>query len=281
MEGSMENLVTKADLIYTRLIEYAMTYGFKILAALGILVVGFWIANRVQRFSDNALNKKDFDTTIRVYLSRILGITFKVIVVITAAGVLGVETTSFVAILGAAGLAIGLALQGSLANFAGGVLILVLRPFQVGDFIVAQGAEGIVTAIDVFYTTLITADNRRVILPNGPLIGNNIINSTAEPIRRVDISVGISYKDSIDKAEQILLGIAAQHPKVIKTPPPYVGVIRFGESSVDLTYRVWCNTADYWDVYFDMHKLTKSGFDAAKITIPFPQREMHLIKDFT
>lgn len=279
MDTSMENIVTKSELVYTRLIEYAMTYGLKVIAALIILVVGFWLANRVQHFCDNALSRKDFDATIRVYLARILGITLKVIVVITAAGVMGVETTSFVAILGAAGLAIGLALQGSLANFAGGVLILVLRPFQVGDTISAQGADGLVTAIDVFYTTLLTPDNKRVILPNGPLIGNNIVNVTAEPTRRVDISVGISYSDSIDKAEQVLLGIAAHHPKVHKTPAPYVGVTRFGDSSVDLTFRVWCNTIDYWDVYFELYKQTKSGFDAAKITIPFPQREFRMVKD--
>lgn len=279
MEDSVGTIVTKTEIVYEQLIEYAMTYGLRVIGALTILFVGFWIANRVADVANNALDKKDFDATIRVYLARILGIVFKVLVVITAAGVMGVETTSFVAVLGAAGLAVGLALQGSLANFAGGVLILVLRPFKVGDSIIAQGSDGMVTAIDVFYTTLITPDNKRVIVPNGPLIGNVIVNTTAEPTRRVDVSVGISYSDSIDKVEQILLKIAANHPQVLKQPPPFVGVKQFGESSVDITFRVWCENMSYLDVYFDLHKKVKSEFDAAKISIPFPQREVRMLKD--
>jgi small conductance mechanosensitive channel len=279
MEDSVETIVTKTEMIYEQLIEYAMAYGLRIIAAIVILYVGFWIANRTAQLASSALDKKDFDATIRVYLARILGIVFKVLVVITAAGVMGVETTSFVAVLGAAGLAVGLALQGSLANFAGGVLILVLRPFKVGDFINSQGADGIVTAIDVFYTTMVTLDNKRVFLPNGPLIGNVIVNFSGEPTRRVDLAVGISYGESIDRVEKVLLNIASQHKLVHKTPEPFVGVSKFGESSVDLVFRVWCDNAVYWDVYHDVLKKVKSEFDAAKITIPFPQRETRIIKD--
>lgn len=277
MEDSVKDFMTKTEMISAKLIEYAMTYGIKILVAIVILFGGFWIANRLAGVAESSLSKKDFDATIRVYLSRILNVAFKVIVVITAAGVLGIETTSFVAVLGAAGLAVGLALQGSLANFAGGVLILVLRPFQVGDYIIAQGEEGVVSAIDVFNTTLLKIDNRTVIIPNGPLIGNVIINSTAQKNRRVDVSVGISYDSNIDKAEAALIKMAMAHPKVLKDPVPFMGIVRFGDSSVDLTFRVWCNTVDYWDVYFDMYKNTKSVFDKEGISIPFPRRDMHII----
>lgn len=274
MDESVKEIMSKSDQVYALLIGYATTYGLKLLGAAVILLVGFWLTNRVTQVADTAFGRKDFDTTIRVYLSRILSVAFKVFVVITAAGVLGVETTSFVAVLGAAGLAVGLALQGSLANFAGGVLILVLRPFRVGDLIIAQGEEGVVSAIDVFYTTIIRADNRRVIIPNGPLIGNVITNSSAEPFRRVEVAVGISYSDSIDKAESVLLKLAADHPKVVKDPAPQVGMMRFGDSSVDLVFRAWCKHEDYVEVYFDLHRKTKSAFDSAGITIPFPQREV-------
>ena len=275
---TINSLMTKSEQFYLLLIEYAMTYGFKILAAIIILIVGFWLANRITRILNNkGLDQKELDTTIIVYLTRILNVALKILVVIVAAGVLGVETTSFVAILGAAGLAVGLALQGSLANFAGGVLILVLRPFRVGDFIVAQDHEGVVTTIDIFYTTLTRTDNRRVILPNGPLIGGVITNSTAELTRRVDVSIGISYGDDVDKAEKILLDLAKQHPLVLPEPPPEVGVLNFGDSSVNLTFRSWCKTNDYWPTYFDLHKQTKKAFEAGGITIPFPQREIRIL----
>lgn len=279
VENSVKDVVLKSEVLYAQMIDYAMTYGLRIISALCIVLVGFWVANRLAQIASTALDKKDFDATIRVYLSRILAIVFKVLVVITAAGVMGVETTSFVAVLGAAGLAVGLALQGSLANFAGGVLILVLRPFQVGDDIASQGSDGTVTAIDVFYTTITTPDNKRIILPNGPLIGNVIVNLSAEPTRRVDIAVGISYSDSIDKAEQILLSIASKDERVLKNPGPFVGVRQFGESSVDITFRLWCKNPDYWPVYFQTLKRIKSEFDAAKISIPFPQREIRILKD--
>ncbi len=275
---TVTDIMTKSEQIYLKLIEYAMAYGFKIIAAIIIVVVGFWLANRITRVLNNkGLDQKELDTTIIVYLTRIFNVALKILVVIVAAGVLGVETTSFVAILGAAGLAVGLALQGSLANFAGGVLILVLRPFRVGDLIVAQDQEGIVTTIDIFYTTLTRTDNRRVILPNGPLIGNVITNSTAELTRRVDVLVGIAYSDDVDKAEKILLDLAKQNPMVLAHPEPMVGILNFGDSSVNLTFRTWCKTDDYWPAYFDLHKQTKKALDAGGITIPFPQREIRIL----
>ncbi len=277
MEESVSQIVTKSELLYAQIVEDVVKYGFKVLAAIVILFVGFWVSNRLATLANAALSKQNFDPTIRVYLSRILRILFKVIVVITAAGVVGVETTSFVAVLGAAGLAVGLALQGSLSNFAGGVMILILRPFQVGDMIISQGEEGVVTAIDVFYTTLVRADNRRVILPNGPLIGNVIVNNTAENKRRVEVQVGIAYSSDVAKAEAVLLSLAYQHPKVLKDPSPMVGITAFGASSVDLVFRAWALPEDYPSVYFDLYKQTKTALDGVGISIPFPQREVRML----
>lgn len=274
---SVNQLVTQTEILYAKIMEDVVKYGFKVCAAIVILFVGFWVSNRIARLADRALSNRDFDPTIRLYLSRILGILFKVLVVITAAGIVGVETTSFVAVLGAAGLAVGLALQGSLSNFAGGVMILILRPFRVGDSIISQGEEGTVTAIDVFYTTLVKGDNRRVILPNGPLISNVIINATAEESRRAEVRVGIAYDADVAKAEAVLLSIAHQHPKVFKHPLPMVGIVAFGESSVDLVFRVWCKPDDHSGVQFDLYKQTKTALEGVGISIPFPQREVRML----
>lgn len=277
VKKSVDDLVTKSELLYAKIAEDVIAYGFKIIAALTILIIGFWLANRVTRVASTTLSQQNFDATIRLYLSRILGVVFKIVVVITAAGVVGVETTSFVAVLGAAGLAVGLALQGSLSNFAGGVMILVLRPFQVSDFIISQGEEGRVTAIDIFYTTLVRADNRRVILPNGPLISNVIVNSTAENQRRVEIQVGVAYETDIAKAEAVLLSLAYQHPKVLKEPNPVVGIVAFADSSINLSFRAWCLPEDFVSVQFDLYKQTKTALEGVGINIPFPQREVRLL----
>jgi len=270
-------VLTKTELIYRQLIEYATLYGFKLLAAIAVLFVGFSVANRLSKWGEIALTRKDIDPTIGVYLARILNAAFKIVIVITAAGVLGVETTSFIALLGAAGLAVGLALQGSLSNFAGGVLILILRPFRVGDFIKAQGQDGVVSAIDIFHTTLTRTDNQRVVIPNGPLIGDVIVNVSLEKVRRVEVSVGVAYDSDIDKVEEVLLRIAKESPLVQQDPPPFVGISGFGDSSVNLVFRVWCLSAEFWDVHYDMHRKTKKALDAAGIVIPFPQREVRIL----
>lgn len=277
MEQSVDQFVTQSELLYAKIAEDVVKYGFKVLAAIAILIIGFWLSNRVAKVANGSFVAKEIDTTIRVYLSRILGIILKIIVVITAAGVVGVETTSFVAVLGAAGLAVGLALQGSLSNFAGGVMILILRPFEVGDSIISQGEDGVVTAIDVFYTTIVRPDNRRVILPNGPLIGNVIINSTAEGRRRAEVAVGISYDSDVAKAEAVLLSLAHQHPKVLKDPPAMVGITGFGASSVDLVFRFWCLPEDHPSVQFELYKRTKTALEGVGISIPFPQREVRML----
>lgn len=199
-----------------------------------------------------------------------------IFVVIAALGQLGIQTASFVAIVGAAGLAIGLALQGSLANFAAGVLILIFRPFKVGDFVEVAGVSGAVQNIQIFTTELHTPDNKKVIVPNGGVISGNITNYSANNTRRVDLVFGIGYSEDIDVAKTLLQTVLAAEPKVLQDPAPTIGVVELADSSVNLVCRPWVNTADYWDVYFNVTEAVKKALDAGGISIPFPQRDLHL-----
>jgi small conductance mechanosensitive channel len=199
-----------------------------------------------------------------------------IFVVIAALGQLGIQTASFVAIVGAAGLAIGLALQGSLANFAAGVLILIFRPFEVGDFVEVAGVSGAVQNIQIFTTELHTPDNKKVIVPSGGVISGNITNYSANNTRRVDLVFGIGYSEDIDVAKTLLQTVLAAEPKVLQDPEPTIGVVELADSSVNLVCRPWVNTADYWDVYFNVTEAVKKALDAGGISIPFPQRDLHL-----
>jgi small conductance mechanosensitive channel len=222
--------------------------------------------------------KRNLDPSLGSFLGGLLGWSLKIMLLISVASMVGIATTSFVAVIGAAGLAIGLALQGSLSNFAGGVLILAFKPFKTGDFITAQGESGTVSKIDVFATTLTTADNKRVILPNGPLAGGKMINATAEETRRVELSVGIGYEDNIQKAIDALVKMCEEHPKVLKEPKVFVGVTGYGDSSINLTIRAWALTTDLWPVHFELNHKIKETLDKAQISIPFPQRDVHMIE---
>ena len=256
-----------------------MYYGPKVLLAAAVLYIGLKLIDKVTSLLRRLFEKKNIDETLRPFLSNLIGWALKVLLLVSVASMVGVETTSFVAVIGAAGLAVGLALQGSLANFAGGVLILIFRPFSKGDYIVAQGDEGIVERIDVFATVINRLDNQRVILPNGPLAGGMIRNATGESTRRVDLSIGISYSDDIRKACQTLTQMCSNHPKVLKDPAPFVGVTDYGDSSINLTVRPWCKTQDYWDVFFDLNEQMKYTLDEAGFSIPFPQRDVHLYNE--
>ncbi|MFK8138012.1 MAG: mechanosensitive ion channel family protein [Bdellovibrionales bacterium] len=272
MDDLFEDSKHVAELIQEQLV----TYGPKVVLAIVVAIVGFFLINKCTAILLKGLEKKDFDKSLRIYLGKILSMVLKILLLVSVAGMLGVNTFSFVAVLGAAGLAVGLALQGSLSNFAGGILLLIFRPFKVGDYVLAQGEEGTVTAIDVLNTTLTKLDNRRVILPNGALVGGNITNVSAEPIRRVDVKIGVGYNDSIPKAMEVLTGVANDNPSVISDPAPFVGVLGFGDSSVDLAFRSWCKQEDYWKVYFELHAKTKEALDANGISIPYPQRDVHI-----
>ncbi|MBT4761210.1 MAG: mechanosensitive ion channel [Bdellovibrionaceae bacterium] len=253
-----------------------IVYTPKLLLALIVLFVGLWVIKVFSRGLEKVLEARRVDVSLRGFLVSFASIAFKLVLVIAVIDMVGIKTTSFVAILGAAGLAIGLALQGSLSNLAGGVMILSFRPFKTGDYIIAQGEEGTVQRIDVFTTWLNKLDNRRVILPNGPLASGAIINVTAEETRRVDIAVGVSYNSDIDQTRKVLLELAEKDARILKTPEPFVGLAEMGDSSVNFTFRVWCKCEDYWGVYFDTNEAVKKALDANKLEIPFPQRDIHL-----
>lgn len=256
--------------IQEKIMPFVLNYGVKILSAIIILFVGLWIIKKVTPFIEKVLTKQKVDRGLVGFIKSIVGVGLKVLLVITALGQLGVATTSFVAIIGAAGLAVGLALQGSLSNFAGGALILLFKPFVIGDVIEAQGFVGKVTDIQIFVTTLLTPENKTVIIPNGDLSNGNIVNLTKEGTLRVDLVVGISYDADIKKAKKIALDVLSKNEKVLADPAPQVTVSELADSSVNLAIRPWTNTADYWDVYFSTLEDIKYAFDKKDIGIPYP-----------
>ena len=257
-------------------VEMAIQYGPQLILAIVVLIVGLWIINRVVGLVAKGLEKSDTDATLSKFLTSLVSIILKALLFISVASMIGIETTSFVAILGAAGLAIGLALQGSLANFAGGVLVLLFRPYRVGDFIDAQGVAGTVSAIQIFNTVLKTPDNKTIIIPNGAISNGIITNVSAEPTRRVDFVFGIGYDDDIAKAKAALQQIFAADDRIHKDPEPFVVVSELADSSVNFTCRVWVDAGDYWGVYFDSIEQVKLVFDAQGISIPYPQTDVHL-----
>lgn len=256
-------------------VSMLMEYAPKIVLAVIVLIVGNWLIKRVTKVLSGAIAKRGNDETLSKFLSDLISVILKAVLIISVIGILGVETTSFVAILGAAGLAVGFALQGSLANFAGGVLLLLFKPFKVGDLIEADGNIGHVQAINIFVTTILTPDNKTVIMPNGPLAGGTITNLTEKGNLRVDLVIGIGYGEDIKKARATLMEVMKNDPKVLSDPAPSVNVLELGDSSVNLAVRPYATVADYWDVYFGVQEAGKEALDAAGIDIPFPQRVIH------
>lgn len=257
----------------------ALTYGPRILAAILTLVIGLWVVNAVVSLIRRALDKSKVDPSLRSFIKSLVGILLKVLVYITALGVLGVEMTSFIAILGAAGLAIGLALSGTLQNFAGGVLILFFKYFKVGDFVEAQGHMGTVSDIQIFVTVLTTPDNKTIIIPNGPLATGTLTNFSAQPTRRVDWTFGIAYGDDLDKAYEVLKRLLSQDERVLSEPAPFMALKELGDSSVDITVRAWVNAADFWPVFWAMNEQVYRNFDKEGLSIPFPQRDVHIYRE--
>jgi small conductance mechanosensitive channel len=262
--------------IFNTILEKVIFYGPKLVVAILTLVIGLWIINTLIKVVFKRLTKLNYDVTLTRFIRSIIGIALKVMLWITVISMLGIKMTSFIAVLGAAGLAVGLALQGSLANFAGGVLIMLFRPFKVGDFISAQGHMGSVHSIQIFNTILKTVDNKTVIIPNGNLANSDMVNFSTEENRRVDLSFGISYDDDFNKAKEIISSLIAKDERIFKDPAPFVRVSELADSSVNITVRVWAKGADYWGVYFDMMENVKSEFDKNNVTIPYPQSDIHL-----
>ncbi len=259
-----------------KIYQLLTVYGLKVLAALVIFIIGRWVAKGVRKLVVRLMTKGKVDPTLITFTSNMAYIALLAFIVVAALGQLGIQTTSFIAILGAAGLAVGLALQGSLSNFAAGFLLIIFRPFKVGDLIEAAGVFGVVEAIQIFTTQLKTADNKTVIVPNAKLTDDNIVNWTVKGTRRVDMVFGIGYEDDIDKARSLMADIIAQDDRILKTPEPQISVSELADSSVNFVVRPWAKVEDYWGVHFDLTEKIKKAFDANGISIPFPQRDVHV-----
>jgi len=263
---------TNSDWILEKLIEY----GTSLLFAIAVIAIGFWIVKRINKLVDFTFEKKDFDPSLETFLASAIAISLRILVIITALSQLGIEMTSFVALLGAAGLAIGMAFSGTLSNLAGGVMILFFKPYKVGDFIEAQGEKGTVKELRIFNTILITLDNKTVIIPNGPLANGNMINYSTQTKRRVDFTVGIAYGDDYDTAKNTLLEFVKEDPRILDEEDNFIGLDKLADSSVNLTLRVWCKTEDFRAVYFNMNERIYKEFGSKGLNIPFPQMDVHV-----
>jgi small conductance mechanosensitive channel len=258
--------------IYT----YLATYGFRIIAAVVILVVGRWVARLLSNLVKKGMVKANVDEILAGFTQHLCYIALLVFVVIAALEKLGVRMTSFVVVVGAAGLAIGFALQGSLSNFAAGVMLIIFKPFKAGDFVELAGKMGTVKEIQIFNTILNSPDNVRIIIPNGQVTGSNIMNFTVNGTRRIDLVVGVSYEDDLKKAQQVIEKVISGDERILKEPAYTVAVSELGESSVNFVVRPWVNAADYWAVRFDITEKIKLALDKNDITIPYPQHDIHM-----
>lgn len=266
----LENL--DPNLIY----GYVIKYGLSIGSALLVLVIGLFAIKIFTKGIQRVMKKRNVDPSLSGFVLSLASIGLKIMLFVSVIQMLGVQTTSFIAVLGAAGLAVGLALQGTLSNFAGGVIILILKPFKVGDFIEAQGYTGTVYSIQLFTTVLKTVDNKTIIIPNGTLANGNIVNFTHEPKRRVDWTFSISYGDSADKAIEVLNQLINEDKRIDQNPAPFVALHSMADSSVNFVVRAWANTTDYWDIFFDMNKKVYERFPKEGLKIPYPQMDVHL-----
>jgi len=255
-----------------------MEYGSRFLLAVVTLAIGWWLINVLTHRVGRLLALRNADLALQHFITSLANIALKVMLVVNVASMIGVATTSFVAAIGAATLAIGLALQGSLANFAGGVLILLFRPFRIGDWIEAQGTSGTVDSIQIFHTVLRTGDNKTVIIPNGSLSNGLITNTNRQPTRKVVFDVGVDYEADLQKAREVLLELA-KDPRVLADPAPAAVISTLGDSSITVSLRVWTKTADYWDVMFMFNELARDRLKAAGIDIPFPQRVIRVMQE--
>lgn len=258
------------------ILEWGELYGPSVIAAVAILVIGRIVVGMLTRVVRRLMKRANVDPILTSFVASLTKIGLMTFVFIAALNSLGVQTTSFVAIIGAAGLAIGFALQGSLANFASGVMLIIFRPFKAGDYVEAGGTSGSVEAIRIFNTTLKTPDNKEVIIPNSSITSANIINYSAKETRRIDLVFGIGYDDDLKKAKQILTGLVNADERILKDPAPTVAVLELADSSVNFAVRPWVKSGDYWDVYFDLVEKVKLTFDEQGISIPFPQRDVHM-----
>ncbi len=277
--NTMENAseyVGKFETYLEKFTDALITWAPRVLLAIVLLVVGIIIINRLVRLMRRIMTARNIDPSLVPFLAGLVNILLKVMLIISVIDIIGVKTTSFIAVLGAAGLAVGLALQGSLANFAGGVIIMIFKPYKVGDYVKAQGEAGTVKAIQIFNTVLTSPDNVRIILPNGAMASGTITNYSVEETRRMDLVYGISYDDDLEKAKNILREMAEADARIFSDPAPFIAVKELADSSVNLVVRIWCKKEDYWNIHFDWQNDVKLRFDKENLTFPFPQQDVTL-----
>jgi small conductance mechanosensitive channel len=272
----MEQQATVVNNYLDKIIDFGFEYAPKLIGGILVLFIGLWVTNLITKAVGKSLQKSNIDQSLVPFLRSITNMLLKVLVAITVMGMIGIQMTSFVAIIGAAGLAVGLALSGTLQNFAGGVVILILKPFKVGDFIEAQGYTGTVKEISIFSTMLNTPDKKLVIIPNGPLSTDALTNYSAEPLRRLDWTFGIAYGDDVENFKKALNDFIAEDSRILKDPAPFMGLSELADSSVNFTVRVWVDGPDYWGVFFDMNEKVYTRFGDYKLNIPFPQMDVHV-----
>ena len=279
MDETFNNISVDLPALSSMLMDFAVTYGFKLVGSILFLILGLWAAARISKVLDKLMERRHVEPSLRGFLKSFLSILLKIVVIITVLGIAGVQMASFIAILGAASVAIALSLQGSLSNFAGGIIILLFKPYRVGDFIDGQGQMGTVEDIQIFHTTLKTVDNKVITIPNGGLANSAITNFSKKETRRVDWTFGIAYGDSYEQARDVLQGLIAADSRIHKDPEPFIRLTSLGDSSVNIVVRVWLDAADYWEVFFEMNEKVYKAFAEAGINIPFPQMDVHLHKE--
>jgi len=256
--------------------EMGIQFGTKIIGCVAVLVIGFWLIGSMMKMIKKGFDKRGIDESLKPFLLGLISALLKALIVISALSVLGIEMTSFIAILGALGFAIGMALSGTLSNFAGGIMILIFKPFKIGDVVEAQGYTGSVKEIGIFNTIMNTPDNKTIIIPNGGLSSGSMVNYSTELTRRVDWTVGIGYGDDYDKAKAVLDKFIAEDSRILKDPAHFIALHTLADSSVNITVRAWVNAADYWGVYFQMNEKIYKNFGSEGLNIPFPQMDVHV-----
>ena len=281
IEGNInpEELANQGGALIETGIDLALIYGPKLIAAIAVWIIGGWIVKLIVKGVNKTMEKGNTDASLRPFLRGLRGGLLKVMVIITALGMLGIEMTSFIAILGAAGLAVGMALSGTLQNFAGGVMILIFKPFKVGDVIDAQGYVGAVKEIQIFNTMLKTPDNKTIIIPNGGLSTGAMVNFSTEERRRVDWTIGVGYGDDLDKARAVIQRLCDNDSRILTDTAVLIAVSELADSSVNFTVRAWVNAADYWGVFFAMNENVYNTFNKEGLNIPYPQMDVHVHKD--
>lgn len=273
----IDTISQRANALLTWINENGVDYGMKLLGAIIVLIIGLWVIKFITNRTSKVLEKSDITPALKTFIKSILSVVLKIILFISILGMIGIQMTTFIAMLTAASLAVAMAFNGTLSNFAGGVMILFFKPFRIGDFIEAQGYMGTVKEIQIFITILTTPDNKTIIIPNGPLSNGSLTNFSTQDLRRVDWSFGIAYGDDYDKAKEMLMGFIKEDQRILDEPAaPFIVLGQLADSSVNLTVRVWVVPSDYWGVFFDMNEKFYKNAGKNNINIPFPQMDVHV-----